>query len=134
MKRISTPCLGAAVVFLLWLCAHSTDAQPLKEDRNYYPKPQPIKKSEIVIDKSPFIFSPHLSYKEQKKIQMARKKVGGITFTIKTKKNQASQGHAYHYKQPRFFPRRKGGSTPETIITDTSEPYIRYELSDTTQR
>jgi hypothetical protein len=134
MKSITTPRFAAVAVCLLWLSAHSTDAQLLKEDRNNYPKPQPLKKSEMVIDKSPFIFSPHLSYKEQKKIQMAKKKVGGITFTIKTKKIQTSQGHAYHYKQPRFLPRRKGDIAPETVSRDTSEPYIRYELSDTTQQ
>lgn len=132
MKHFSSPRLGArAVGCLLWLYTGSLFAQPLKEDRNNYPHPQKNQKVEILIRQKPFVFSPHLSYKEQKAMQMARKKVGGITFSIRTLRRP--QGNSGNYKHPNLFskPQRLSG---ESLIADTTAPYVRYELSDTTNR
>ena len=135
MKHYSTPRLGAGVAAcLLWLCTSSSFAQMVKEDRNNYPQPQKIKKLEIQVRKAPFIFSPHLSYKEQKEIQMAKKKIGGITFTVRSSsKNQASKSTSANYKQPNLF-RKSKQSITEKAIPDTTAPYVRYELSDSTNR
>ena len=132
MKHYSTPRLGAGVAAcLFWLCISSSFAQMVKEDRNNYPQPQKIEKVEVLVRNAPFIFSPHLSYKEQKAMQMAKKKIGGITFTVKTLKKQ--QGNSANYKQPNLFskPPRSSG---KNFIADTTAPYVRYELSDTTNR
>jgi hypothetical protein len=132
MKHFSSPRLGVRVVgCLLWLYAGSLLAQPLKEDRNNYPRPQKNQKTEVLVRQKPFVFSPHLSYKEQKAMQMAKKKVGGITFTVKTLRR--NQGNATNYKQPNLFskPRRLSG---ESRMADTTAPYVRYELSDSTNR
>lgn len=135
MKHYSTPRLGAGVVAcLLWLCTSSSFAQMVKEDRNNYPQPQKIKKVEVLVRKAPFIFSPHLSYKEQKEIQMAKKKIGGITFTVRSSsQNQASKNASANYKQPNLF-RKPKQSITEKATPDTTAPYVRYELSDSTNR
>jgi hypothetical protein len=132
MKHFLSPRLGARVVgCLVWLSTGPLFAQPLKEDRNNYPHPQKKQKVEILIRQKPFVFSPHLSYKEQKAMQMARKKAGGITFTIRTLKR--SQGNSANYKHPDLWPKQRRLSG-ESLIADTTAPYIRYELSDTTNR
>ena len=129
MKRTLTPCKSVAVMCLLWvMSAHFSSAQHNKEDRQNYPSPQNNPKTILKIDKAPFVFSPHLSYKEQKQIQVAKKRVGGISFSVKTVKSQPS-----NYKQPMIRPRSKS-SNKGNFLADTSAPYIRYELSDTTEQ
>ncbi|MEI7585314.1 hypothetical protein [Runella sp.] len=132
MKHFSSPRLGArAVGCLLWLYTGSLFAQPLKEDRNNYPRPQKNQKVEVLVRQKPFVFSPHLSYKEQKAMQMTKKRVGGITFSVKTlKRTQENSGNSKHLN---LFskPRRLSG---ESLIADTTALFIRYELSDSTNR
>lgn len=132
MKYFSSPRLGARVVgCLLWLTTGSLLAQPLKEDRNNYPRPQKNQKVEVLVRQKPFVFSPHLSYKEQKAMQMAQKKVGGITFSVKTLRSK--QGQTANYKRPNLFSKQRRLSG-ESLIADTTAPYVRYELSDSTNR
>jgi hypothetical protein len=136
MKHFSTPRLGArAAACLLWLCFSPSFAQMVKEDRNNYPQPQKIKKVELLVPKAPFVFSPHLSYKEQKQIQMAKNKVGGITFIVKSsRKSQITKNASANYKQPNLFRKPKQFTPAEKSIADTTAPYVRYELSDTTNQ
>ena len=120
----------SVVVCLLGLYAGSLPAQPAKEDRNYYPQPQKNKKSSVLVRQAPFVFSHYLSYKEQKTIQLARKKAGGITFTVKTRKNHQT---SLNYKHPYLLtkPQRSLG---EIRMADTIAPFVRYDLSDTTNQ
>ncbi len=136
MRHFSTPRWGARVAAcLLWLCFSSSFAQMVKEDRNNYAQPQKIKKVEMLVHKAPFVFSPHLSYKEQKQIQMAKNKVGGITFTVKSsRKSQIAKNASANYKQPNLFRKPKPSTLTEKAIPDTTAPYVRYELSDTTNQ
>ncbi|HAK75612.1 MAG TPA: hypothetical protein DCM71_01555 [Runella sp.] len=114
---------------LLWvLNSHLSNAQHNKEDRNNYPSPQNNPKTTIKVDKVPFVFSPHLSYKEQKQIQMSKKQVGGITFAVKSVKSQPT-----NYKQPTLRSKNKFQKKSQ-MVADTSAPYVRYELSDSTDQ
>ncbi|MFN8349449.1 MAG: hypothetical protein U0X91_30895 [Spirosomataceae bacterium] len=117
-------------VFLFGLYAGTLPAQPNKEDRNYYPTPPKNKKVGVLVRQAPFVFSPYLSYKEQKTIQMGQKKAGGITFTVKTRRRSRASAN---YKQPHLqnTPRQIPG---EIRIVDTIAPFVRYDLSDTTNR
>ncbi len=129
MKRTLTPCKSMAVMCLLWVLSGSfAYTQHNKEDRQNYPSPQNNPKSTLKVDKAPFVFSPHLSYKEQKQIQMTKKRVGGITFSVKSVQSQPT-----NYKQPRLSSKSR---TPKkvNIPADTSAPYVRYELRDTTDQ
>ena len=112
-----------AVVFVCaYLVLFTPYAQTNKEDRNYYPKPQPIKKSELKIQAAPIVFSPHLSYREQKKMYLASKKAGGITFLVKSRRSKVT-----NYKQPTNRPSKVASEEP-TTNTDATESYTRYVL------
>lgn len=112
----------------LFLLSAPLYAQQVKENRNNYPKPLPKteKLTLSVAHTEPFIFSPHLSYKEQKQIQLAKKKVGGITFVVKSSRSGNSNAN---YKRPALNQKPKG-VLPERFIADTAAPFIRYELKD----
>lgn len=113
----------------LFLLSAPLFAQPVKENRNNYAKPLPKteKLTFSVARAEPFIFSPHLSYKEQKQIQVAKKKVGGITFVVKS--SNRSGNPSANYKRPPMIqkPTLKG---TEHFLADTSAPFIRYELKN----
>lgn len=111
----------------LFLLSGPLFAQPVKENRNNYAKPLP-KTDKLTLSVAriePFIFSPHLSYKEQKQIQLAKRKVGGITFLLKSSRLRNS-----NYKRPGLSP-KSSSVMPTQFIADTSAPFIRYEVKDT---
>ena len=117
MKRTLTPCKSMAVMCLLWVLSGSfAYTQHNKEDRQNYPSPQNNPKSTLKV------------YKEQKQIQMTKKRVGGITFSVKSVQSQPT-----NYKQPRLSSKSR---TPKkvNIPADTLAPYVRYELRDTTDQ
>ncbi|AEI50728.1 hypothetical protein [Runella slithyformis] len=118
---------GGWAVALLLLSA-PLYAQPVKENRNNYAKPLPKteKLTLSVARVEPFIFSPHLSYKEQKQIQVAKKKVGGITFVVKSTR---SGNNNANYKRPPMIQRPTLMGT-DHFLADTSAPFIRYELKN----
>lgn len=133
MKFFSNPYLGRGVcIYLLWLSTTYSFSQTAKEDRNYYPRAKKTEKIRISAHQTPFLFSPHLPYKEQKKIQMARKQVGGITFTIKRKRE--SSRSLENYKRPNLLSKSGKNLEQKRVIADTSKPYIRYEFPDSTSK
>lgn len=122
--------LGGWAVALLLLSA-PLHAQTVKENRNNYPKPLPqTEKLTLSVQRAePFIFSPHLSYKEQKQIQVAKKKAGGITFVLKSSNFSSGKKSRDNYKRPTL----NTDSTPissEQRIADTTAPFVRYEWTD----
>lgn len=115
----------------LFLLSGPLFAQPVKENRNNYAKPLPkTEKFTLSVARAePFIFSPHLSYKEQKQIQLAKKKVGGITFVVKSSRSTNFKNANANYKRPTLIqnPTLKG---TEHFLADTAAPFVRYELKD----
>ncbi len=120
---------GWVAVFIM--LSTSLYAQPVKENRNNYPKPLPeTQKLELSVQRAkPFIFSPHLSYKEQKQIQLAKKKVGGITFVVRSSKSVFGKSSSNNYKRPVPGVHSRS-SASEQLIADTTAPFVRYELTD----
>ncbi|WP_428660292.1 hypothetical protein [Runella sp.] len=118
----------AAALFLL---SAPLLAQQVKENRNNYPKPLPkVEKLTLSVHRAePFIFSPHLSYKEQKQIQLAKKKAGGITFVLKSSGSFSGKKSTDNYKRPTI--NTNPTLTPsEQRIADTTAPFVRYEWTD----
>ncbi|MEZ4902919.1 MAG: hypothetical protein R2822_14780 [Spirosomataceae bacterium] len=133
MKCFSIPPLGGRVaVCLLWLSTTYLFGQAVKEDRNYYPQKQKTEKTKLSFRQTPFVFSPYLSYKEQKKMQMAKKQIGGITFTVK--KKRAKDDALGNYKRPILISKSKKNSFEQNVVADTSKPFIRYEFPDSTSK
>jgi len=138
MNLFSTvPLSKGLVVCLLVLSAALSHGQMTKEERNHYPQVQKIQKIEIFVRKPIYIFSPYLSYKEQKKIQMARKKIGGITFSVESSRKNGANGHlSSNYKRPHSLSKSKK-LPPEKTTTaevDTAKPFVRYEFPDSTRK
>lgn len=114
--------LGLALT-MLYLGLNQAVAQTNKEDRNNYPQPKPVKKNEWKLKKAPMVFSPHLSYREQKQMQLAKKKIGGVTFYVNSKKTTTT-----NYKQPYSTPTNAHKKAVAAIVPDTAAPYKRYDL------
>ena len=132
MKYLVSFRLGGWAVALL-LLSSTLCAQTTKENRNNYAKPLPKTdkiKFSVQQQAEPFIFSPHLSYKEQKQIQVAKKKIGGITFVVKP--SRTNNNSSTNYKRPTPNTRAKSPS-PEQYTADTTAPFVRYELTDSSK-
>jgi hypothetical protein len=108
---------------MTYVAVNQAIAQVNKEDRNNYPQSKPVKKKEWKVQKAPVVFSPHLSYREQKQMQLARQKVGGVTFYVNSKKQTNA-----NYKQPNSGSSSKSKAVAVQVFPDTTAPYKRYDL------
>jgi hypothetical protein len=134
MKYLVSFRLGGWAVALL-LLSSTLCAQTAKENRNNYAKPLPKTdkiKFSVQQQAEPFIFSPHLSYKEQKQIQVAKKKIGGITFVVKPTRANSNGNSSANYKRQTPNTRARSASS-EQYIADTTAPFVRYELTDSSK-
>ncbi|WP_028666661.1 hypothetical protein [Runella zeae] len=123
MKFFTSFRIGGWIVLFV-MSTHLLNAQKVKEDRNNYAKPQTIDKIQLR-RAAPFVYSPHISYKEQRQMQLAKKKMGGITFVVKSRRTTSA-----NYKQQNFQPKSRHSSNTERFVADSSAPFVRYEFSD----
>ncbi|MFN4147649.1 MAG: hypothetical protein ACK4GN_17625 [Runella sp.] len=118
-----------AVAVCLVFSSCSLYAQVAKEDRNNYPRATKTSKNTTYVTReAPFVYSPHLSYREQKELQMAKKKVGGITWVVRSPRGKKPKNE----KQP-TFDSKTSNTNPELTQVEGTLPVTRYVLSDTIQ-